>query len=142
MNNLHKDSPNHLPQLGFMVGFAAVAGSALVFLNSQMPTQPAQGVASQAQSVQPAQEAASQAQQRKADLENSVRSDCYQFLRSGLYKQGTLRVQESWVNGDVNSDFVVIQPFSAENGYGQRLSGTAVCSGSQGVVTSREVDVR
>jgi hypothetical protein len=87
------------------------------------------------------QQAASDALQREVDLTNSVRSECWQFARRSVKDPSSLQmVQEGWINGDVTSDFVVIQPISAENSFGARTTATAVCSGNNGVVTSYQMD--
>jgi hypothetical protein len=106
----------------------------------------AQLAANKAQAVQVAQatatqQAASDALQRENDLTNSVRSECWQFARRSVKDPSSLKmVQESWINGDVTSDFVVIQPVSAENSFGARTAATAVCSGNNGVITSYQMD--
>lgn len=89
---------------------------------------------------QAAQQAASDALRQKTHLENSVKSQCWQFARRSVKNPGSLRGPESWINGELTSDFVVIQPITAENDFGARRSATAICSGSNGVIHSYKMD--
>lgn len=78
----------------------------------------------------------------KNNMSNKIQSDCLRYAREQTLDPGSLNIEQGWINGEVNSDFVAIQPFSSNNAYGVRVSGTAVCTGTNGVINKYELDMR
>jgi hypothetical protein len=75
-------------------------------------------------------------------MSNRVQSECLQFARKQVVDPSSMEVKQGWVNGEIESDFVALQPFSSKNAFGVRISGTAVCTGNNGVISEYQLDMR
>jgi hypothetical protein len=70
---------------------------------------------------------------------NQARGQCARAGRNYVNYPRTYQRGDAWINGDIESDFVVIAKFSAENAFKQRSDGTMICYGTAGTITRYEV---
>ena len=82
--------------------------------------------------------AAEQADLQRLNLSNQLRSECARTLRASAKRPESMDIKQDWINGSIDSDFVIIMPYSARNSFGDLVNGSFACHGSNGVITHSE----